>query len=264
MSSPADGTVLHLYGVVHDWPGTPLPPGVGGAPVAVEEVAGLSVLVSSLDSDRYGPEVWRDRGQDPAWLAQVATEHHAVLQAAIEQADLLPLRLPSVYLDHESVERALAADASSLGARLAALQGQVEVAAKVFLDAAAASRAAPEPGAPRTGRDYLARKAAQKTDQEQARERRRQAVVALHEALDAASTHSVLSPAQDASLSGRPEPMLLNAAYLVPRTELEEFGRRGQQLAGEVAGQGLVLELSGPWPPYSFTTLGDGTEAGMS
>jgi hypothetical protein len=257
VASPAEHPVLHLYGVVSQEPAGPLPPGVGGAPVAVDQVAGLSVLVSALDVERYGPEVWRDRGQDPAWLTQVATEHHAVLQAVVEQGDVLPLRLPSLYMGRSAVERALSADADALSSGLAAVRGHVEVVVKVFLADTApdAADAAGGQSAPTSGRDYLARKAAQKSSQEEARERRRQAVLALHEALAGGSTHSVVSPAQDPSLSGRAEPMLLNAAYLVARGELESFHGIAEGLAERLGQQSLLVELSGPWPPYSFTSL---------
>jgi len=263
VASPAEDTVLHLYGVVAKTPAAPLPSGVGGAPVSVEDVADLSVLVSTLDAAGYGPEVWRDRGQDPGWLAQVATEHHAVLQAVIEETDVLPLRLPGVYVDREAVERALSADADALRSSLDAVRGRVEVAVKVFLRDADPPPGSGESDAPRSGRDYLARKAAEKSGREEARERRRQAVVDLHQELTAAATQSVVSPAQDASLSGRPEPMLLNAAHLVARDDLDEFARLGGRLAERAGAQGLSVELSGPWPPYSFTSPA-GAQAGAS
>ena len=271
MTSPAEHTVLHLYGVVGETPPMSLPTGVGGAPVEVVEVAGLSVLGSELDVERYGPRVWQEKGQDPAWLTQVATEHHAVLQAVVEQGDVLPLRLPSLYLDRAAADRALSGEAESLRSALEALRGHVEVAVKVYLsegtaegtaegapegNAADASDAADGQSAPLRGRDYLARRASEKTRKEEARERRHQAVLDLHEALADGSTHAVVSPAQDPSLSGRAEPMLLNAAYLVPRDQLEGFHGLTERAAECVAKQSLVVELSGPWPPYSFTSMG--------
>ena len=260
MTSPAEPTVLHLYGVVAERPPVPLPVGVGGTPVEVQEVAGLCVLASDLAAEQYGPQVWQERGQDPTWLTRVATEHHAVLQGVVEEADVLPLRLPSLYLDRAAAERALSADADVLRSALDAVRGHVEVVVKVFLsDGASPGRdrpdAAEEPAAPVTGRDYLARRAAEKTRKEEAREQRHRAVLDLHEALAGGATHAVVSPAQDASISGRAEPMLLNAAYLVPRDELDGFRGLAERAAECVAKQSLVVELSGPWPPYSFSAL---------
>ena len=61
-----------------------------------------------------------------------------------------------------------------------------------------------------------------------------------------------LSP-QDPRLTGRPEPMTLNAAYLVGADADEQFRAAVAELA--VAHPDVTVELAGPWPPYSFATL---------
>jgi hypothetical protein len=58
---------------------------------------------------------------------------------------------------------------------------------------------------------------------------------------------------QDARLSGREQEMVLNATYLVDVAGEEEFRAA---LAG-VAAEGATVELTGPWPPFSFATLGE-------
>lgn len=45
---------------------------------------------------------------------------------------------------------------------------------------------------------------------------------------------------------------ILNWAFLVPRSRADDFRARIQRINDEHGGLGLVLDLSGPWPPYSF------------
>ncbi|MBI2200221.1 MAG: GvpL/GvpF family gas vesicle protein, partial [Candidatus Rokubacteria bacterium] len=45
---------------------------------------------------------------------------------------------------------------------------------------------------------------------------------------------------------------ILNWAFLVPRSRVDDFRARIQRINAEHAPHGLVLDLSGPWPPYSF------------
>ncbi len=47
--------------------------------------------------------------------------------------------------------------------------------------------------------------------------------------------------------------MVLNWAFLVPREAVGDFQARLRQAEEEQAGEGLILEYSGPWPPYSFS-----------
>jgi hypothetical protein len=45
---------------------------------------------------------------------------------------------------------------------------------------------------------------------------------------------------------------ILNWAFLVPQRRTNDFHARIQQINNEHAEHGLVLDVSGPWPPYSF------------
>ena len=49
--------------------------------------------------------------------------------------------------------------------------------------------------------------------------------------------------------------LMLDVAYLVAAATEARFRADTDRLARELAGHGLLLELSGPWPPYSFATL---------
>jgi hypothetical protein len=73
----------------------------------------------------------------------------------------------------------------------------------------------------------------------------------LHRTLSAAAVASHLYPPQDPQLSGRPEPMVLNAAYLVEESGVTMFVDAVQAWQS----RHIAHELTGPWVPYSFATL---------
>ncbi|WP_010596283.1 GvpL/GvpF family gas vesicle protein, partial [Rhodococcus sp. P14] len=50
--------------------------------------------------------------------------------------------------------------------------------------------------------------------------------------------------------SGRRDWMVLNGTYLVDDDRADEFARAVEELRKEY--RGIRLELTGPWPPYSF------------
>jgi hypothetical protein len=49
--------------------------------------------------------------------------------------------------------------------------------------------------------------------------------------------------------------MILNAAYLLDSARREDFAAAVTALAGRHPG--VRLELTGPWPPYSFAGAGE-------
>ena len=84
--------------------------------------------------------------------------------------------------------------------------------------------------------------------------------LAVHADLTARAAAARLHPPRSARLSGIRRPMLLNAAYLLNPADSVTF-------TAAVAGQAtahpeLRVELTGPWPPYSFAGPADDEEAG--
>jgi hypothetical protein len=53
-------------------------------------------------------------------------------------------------------------------------------------------------------------------------------------------------------LTGRSEEMVFNAAFLLPSASQASWSAIVESVRQEVSGKGLLLELSGPWPPYHF------------
>jgi len=49
--------------------------------------------------------------------------------------------------------------------------------------------------------------------------------------------------------------LLLDVAYLVRPRDEEAFTAAVTRLGTELRGDGLALETTGPWPPYSFASL---------
>jgi hypothetical protein len=140
------------------------------------------------------------------------------------------------------------------------VRDHLEWSVKVFRGKSVAT-AVPEPR-PASGRDYLARKSQEAGAEEDAARLRHGRVLDVHEALALSSTHAAVNPPQDKALSGRHEQMLLNAAYLVPRAARETFLALCEELADRVYEDGLLLEVSGPWPAYNFA--GGAREPGLS
>jgi hypothetical protein len=56
---------------------------------------------------------------------------------------------------------------------------------------------------------------------------------------------------QDRQLSGEPREMLLNAAFLIEDERGDEFAAAMAALTATA--KGVDVQLTGPWPPYSFT-----------
>jgi hypothetical protein len=80
----------------------------------------------------------------------------------------------------------------------------------------------------------------------------------VHAELARHAAQARLHPPQAPQLTGSKAPMILNASYLLDDGRGEAFAAVVAALAEQQPG--VRLELTGPWPPYSFAGAGEREE----
>jgi len=210
----------------------------------------LEVVVSDLAAASFGEAAWAEHGEDTRWVTPVAAARHELLQQLFEHGDVLPLQLPGIYPSDEALRAALDSSRRVLERAWRFVAGNVEWSVQIF---PTSSPHPTEARTPRSGREYLERRRSQQDARDTERGRREVAVTQTHEALGRGTAASVVRAPLDAAVTGRDEPMLLNSAYLVARDEEQRFLGLAEELHDHlVATAGLRIEVTGPWPPYSF------------
>jgi Gas vesicle synthesis protein GvpL/GvpF len=235
--------------------------GVAGTKVRATRAAGLIVLVSDVDLAEFGEVALRRNLEDLDWLEGVALAHHSVIEAASGLFPLLPTRLATVYTGEESMAAVLGARREELLATLRRVGGRVEWGVKAYAvpeteraDAAPAGSQAPgaTAGAGRgAGLAYLNRRKEQLSHRAESWRSAVAGARAVHARLSRHAVLTRLHPPQSPQLSGNQREMMLNAAYLLDANNGTGFAT--QVAAAADAHPELGLDLTGPWPPYSFT-----------
>lgn len=248
---------LWLHGVARDRVAVTVA-GVGDAPVRAVSAAGLCAYVSPAPADVSGAGELRAHLEDPAWVARTAFEHHRVVAELAAAGPVVPAGLATVYRDDTRLAATLERHAAGLTGALDRVAGRTEWGVKGYV------RSEPPAAAPATtaggpGAAYLERRRAELN----ARERRHDEAVrdadAVHAALARRADAVHLHAPQDRRLTGDPEVMVLNGAYLVQDTRAEAFAAAVRSLGATYPG--ISLRLTGPWPPYSFVPAIDTKEA---
>jgi hypothetical protein len=205
--------VIELYAIADDG-GPPLPEGVRLQAVAVGGLAGL-----------YGPAEDTEVSEATLW------QREEVIEALMQDRDLLPVRYGTRLADKLTLARAIGERREPLAAALDRVRGAVELSLRVV----------PSGGSERlsvahSGAEYLQAKV-------QAEETRARARSALHEPLARLARDSVVRVPREPS-------ELLRAAYLVDRPAVGDFSSLVVEL--QEANTRFSLLCTGPWPPYSF------------
>jgi hypothetical protein len=195
---------------------------------------GLALVVAEVDLDLFtGLEL--DETTEDSPLAVLARRHDAVVRAVFRHEPVLPLRFGTVLDGVEAAERLLGARHEEALAWLDRVDGRTEWGVRVR-----AVEREPVDLDGMSGTAYLA----QRRQRMSAADAARRGAETLHAALARSATESTCR-----DLAGD---LLLEAAYLVGSDAGHDFHAEVQRLAGEL---GLAAEITGPWPPYSFTKV---------
>jgi len=278
-------TGLYAYGVA---PADVDPAGIrslhdDAGPVRKIVRDGLALVVSDIDVGLL--EGVEEDLTESGRLASLAQRHDGVLRDLMERSSVLPLRFGTVLRGPRHAAEILDDPDGDLAALLAAVRGTREWGLRVEhgdderesdgepesghpdraevdgLDAAAGRAAAGtdagEPARGGTGTEYLTSRRASLREAEQRRVR----TARLLDEVD----HSLAAHARDTTSRGRRPGRLFDRAYLVDTVQEEDFLDAARRVIDEVRAAGLAVDLTGPWPPYSFVdvTLGAPADLGV-
>ncbi|RYP83634.1 GvpL/GvpF family gas vesicle protein [Nocardioides guangzhouensis] len=214
----------------------------------------LQAVVCAVDLAEFGEAALPRNLEDLRWVEHVARTHDEVVRAVARHAEAAPMRLVTIYADEDGVRRQLDRVHDDLVAALDRVTGRSEWGVKVY------ARPGEPPAAPApreaSGAAYLQRKREAAQARRTADEQVEHVARALHEALSGATVAARVLAPQDPRLSGRHERMIHNGAYLVPEERADEFQATATLLGS--SRPDLIVELQGPWPPYSFAVLETG------
>lgn len=215
---------------------------------------GRWLAVADAPLSRYGEDVINSRLSDLDWVSRAAVAHEAVVESFIESKAVLPMKLFTIFNSDERALDNVRARRRTVDAVLKRVANQHEWGVRVTLDRAraigAGRPATRSPAAGRTGLAYLERKKTERDRAVELAERARETVAALYDRLAARSRRAKRRVASELPVQGGP--LLLDAAFLVPRSRSTAFRSLVGREARKLDPLGYHVTLTGPWPPYTF------------
>lgn len=230
-------------------------PGIGSDLEALT-LEGVTAVIGRIPSDDLA-----DRPEpDQARLLTRACRHQQIIAGVMADAAVLPVRLGAVFSSREALKELLRRRRDEISRFLDEVSGKEEWAVRAYLEP---SRA----GDWLAGADLtLAERRRQLPASPGARyfqEKRWHADLQKHVGLWAKGVveeldqglRALAADARPLKLRGRDDAgkeMVFHRAYLLPCEAVADFRAGVEAEHEERVAQGLSLEYSGPWPPYSF------------
>jgi hypothetical protein len=210
--------------------------------------------------DFCGPDA-AERLRDLTWIGPRVIRHQEVVAGVMRHSPVLPARFGTIFSSPANLEKVLQHHHDTIAGFLKRLTDQAEWAVKGLLDRPYAQekrfslklvREADRLGALSPGKRYFQEQRLRAgSDQELQlwlKEVCRKLWADLRDYAAEVRKRRLLSR----EATGSDKDMVLNWAFLVPEKAVAGFKARIQDGNAQYAEGGLVLECTGPWPPYSF------------
>ncbi|HEY3042523.1 MAG TPA: GvpL/GvpF family gas vesicle protein, partial [Vicinamibacterales bacterium] len=212
--------------------------------------------------NRYGEEAINQKLSDLNWVSRAAIAHEAVVESFIGRRAVLPMKLFTIFTSDDRALDQVRGDRRQVDAMVKRVANHIEWGVRVTLlrpgaksrglrraSASMKAAVAKTTGA-KVGASYLTQKKAQRDAALELAGHAQETVARLYDRLDARSRIARRRTASELPVEGGP--LLLDAAFLVPRARATSFRALVTREARRLGRLGYHVTLSGPWPPYTF------------
>ncbi len=202
--------------------------------------------------------------QDPVWVAQQAQHHQQVVAQLFAQTAVVPFRMATLFATWERMQKNLLEKAFLYARMLEFFEGKTEWSVKCYFDIKNAELVLPflqdealkalqeEIAGASAGKAFLLQKKLADLLSEKLDLLLQKYLDQVQIALTLQSVGVMALRTHSKQVTARPEQMLRNLAFFVHQEQLSTFEQLFAKHRKEAADRGVVLEISGPWPPYHF------------
>jgi len=232
---------------------------------------GLEAVVSNVCLDEFGSEqIQRKAHEDLNWIKEKSVAHESVIEKAMigngTVVAVLPMRFGIIFKDRNALENSLNEDYPRITKLLEKVRGNQEWSVKIYLEdrkkleeavkaqSDTVRQKEKEIAALPEGMAFFMEEELSETTAKEVEKKLNATMDVFFEGLKKQSVDSVKNKVLGKELTGKCEPMVLNAAYLVPEEKVENFKKGIEDLKQEMQAKGFCLEYSGPWPAFNFTS----------
>ncbi|MHB8069369.1 MAG: GvpL/GvpF family gas vesicle protein [Desulfobaccales bacterium] len=236
--------------------------GLNGSPLQVISFQHLAAVCCQVPLEDFcGPDA-EERLRDLSWIGPWAIHHQEVVAGVMLHSPVLPARFGTIFSSPATLDKVLQLHEDTIVRFLERVADQQEWAVKGLLDRSGAkermyslqlAREAKRLEALPPGQRYFQEQHLRAAGDQQLQQWLQEICGELWTDLLNYAGEVRKRQLLSRKATGSHKDMIMNWAYLVPENAVADFRTRIREANALWAHRGLVLECTGPWPPYSFT-----------
>jgi len=259
--SNGEGIYLFCFASAHGIPALKIAGIDDRFPVWQRRFKDVTAVVSKISVEDFTGPAAESRLNDLAWVGPRACRHQEVVEQVMRYSPVLPARFGTIFTSFKSLGKVLEIHYDTISQFLNRVADKDEWSVKGLIDRAKAKKrvldlifareagrlSSLSPGM-RYFQEQRIRSNADKEIHDWIKEIRKK----IADDLNSYTMDFCELKVYSRGATGIDMDIVLNWAFLVSQKTTEDFRARIEQTNADNEQQGLVLQLSGPWPPYSF------------
>jgi hypothetical protein len=254
-------SVLYVYAITRDAT-TPDAEAVDGSRrFDAVTIDGIAAVFTPVDAETFSQAVIDQRANDLEWLGAIGYRHQAVVSELMKDTAIVPLRAFTMFSSAEALRAYLHENAPLLQKTLDRLEGKQEWTLRLEIDPqrwsdAVVGRVASlrslqdDIATAASGKAFLLRKKLDEEKKRASREAESSLVAEVEGEVVRRLACEAIAESRERRGGAFPQINLL-----INRDEEPALQALRDEMLTRYESEGVVLALTGPWPPYSFAAM---------
>jgi len=213
----------------------------------------IQAMVSKVDFKKFGSkEIAQKAKEDLKWIITYSQKHEDIIEK-IGVESVIPMRFGTIFKSQKGVLDLLEKDFQNFRDILDKLQNKQEWGLKVYIkedlfkkELKAKNKNLRLPKKANYFQELEKKEELEEIFYQESEAQARKILESLSKIAVGFQRNNNLAK----ELTGKSEPMILNAAFLLEKNKLELFTKKIKQL--KKVHPTLIIDYTGPWPPYNF------------
>jgi hypothetical protein len=221
------------------------------------------VVVKYVSSAEFSEENFKQNLSDNEWLESNAREHVKVINMFMAHNTVIPFKFGTIFNAAASLEKFITDYSDSLFENFHHIEGREEWSVKIYcnrkplteqIDDLSEETAALEKQimASSPGKAFLLKRKKNELIENEMDRICKSYGQKYYNEFKKLSVSTILNNLLPKEFTGREDSMILNAAFLVSKKKVTEFRNTVDLIRKEDGDSGFFIEITGPWPPFSF------------
>ncbi|MEJ2704048.1 MAG: GvpL/GvpF family gas vesicle protein [Sedimentisphaerales bacterium] len=234
---------------------------------------GLYAVAGKVEPEEFSEDGLKRNMNNLDWVKYMASTHEKTVERIAMQSDIIPFRFGTLFNTDDSLKAMLEQYEEEFKTILGRLADKQEWGLKIYCNPVQPKAGLfdhqvqiltmeEEIKRVPTGKAYFLKKRKETMIREAFDEKVDKWGQESFEALKELSAEAHLNRLLPKEVTEREDEMVFNAAFLVNKVRTDDFLNMARTLKARYESYGLLIDCTGPWPPYNFCGLSQTEKTG--